>query len=266
MPPAHGGLSLCRTVARANMPCMDNAIDVIAQRMRDASHVLVLTGAGVSAESGVPTFREAQTGLWAKYDPLELATPDAFKENPERVWAWYRWRKDLVRRVRPNAAHRAIARWERVLPRLTVVTQNVDGLHQSAGLDAVIELHGSLASARCAGCNTRLDWDAVPDDPLPRHECGAVLRPDIVWFGEALPETAIEQAMDAARSCDLCLAVGTSGVVYPAAAIPQVAARVGAFLIEINPEATPLSAVADLHVRQPAATTLAAVDAALGIA
>jgi NAD-dependent deacetylase len=242
---------------------MDSAIDAIAQRMRDARHVLVLTGAGVSAESGVPTFREAQTGLWAKYDPLELATPEAFAESPERVWAWYRWRKDLVRRAQPNPAHRAIARWQRVLPRLTVVTQNVDGLHQAAGLDAPIELHGSLASARCAGCGERMDWDAVPTDALPRHTCGALLRPDIVWFGEGLPQAALDSAMDAARGSELCLAIGTSGVVYPAAAIPQVAAQSGAFLVEINPQSTPLSAHADLHLKQPAGEALTALDASL---
>lgn len=245
------------------MPRMDNTIDIIAQRMRDASHVLVLTGAGVSAESGVSTFREAQTGLWATFDPLELATPEAFKENPARVWAWYRWRKDLVRRVQPNAAHRAIARWQRALPQLSVVTQNVDGLHQAAGLEAVIELHGSLASARCTGCDARIAWDAVPDDPLPRHACGAMLRPDIVWFGEALPQAAIDRSMEAARQCDLCFAVGTSGVVYPAAALPQVAAQTGAFLVEINTETTPLSALADLHLQQPAAMALSLLDAAM---
>jgi NAD-dependent deacetylase len=241
----------------------DHAVSELAHRIAAARHLLVLTGAGVSAESGVPTFREAQTGIWARYDPHELATPAAFAAHPERVWAWYRWRKELVRRVQPNAAHFAIARWQRSLPRVTVVTQNVDGLHQAAGCEAVTELHGSLATVRCAGCGARLDWDDAAPDPVPMHACGAPLRPDIVWFGEAVSAEGMDTALGAAGDCDLCLVAGTSGLVYPAAAIPQVAQRMGAFVVEVNPEPTPLSDHAALRVRLPAAVALAKVEALL---
>lgn len=237
-----------------------DGLATLAQRLFGARHVLVLSGAGLSAESGVPTFREAQTGLWARYDPLQLATPEAFAEHPERVWAWYRWRKTLVERASPNAAHLTIAAWSKRRARLTVATQNIDGLHQRAGLAAPIELHGSLARVRCTGCGTRLDWEQAPPDPRPRHGCGALLRPDVVWFGEALPAAELEAALAATRDCDLCLAIGTSGVVYPAAALPRLAAQHGAFVVEINPEDTPLSAQADLCIRLPAAVALAALE------
>lgn len=244
---------------------MDDAstLGEVASRLRTARRVLVLSGAGLSAESGIPTFREAQTGIWARYDPLQLATPEAFVEDPMRVWAWYRWRKDLVRRARFNPAHAVIAAWAKRWPGMTVATQNVDGLHQAAGLADPIELHGSLATARCTGCGERIDWDAVPLDALPRHGCGALLRPDIVWFGEALPEAALARAEAAARECEVCMAIGTSGVVHPAAGLPLAAVRSGAWLVELNPADTPLSALADIRLRGSAAAMLTALDARL---
>ncbi|HRQ65501.1 MAG TPA: NAD-dependent deacylase [Xanthomonadaceae bacterium] len=241
----------------------DPDIASVVTRLRSARHVLILTGAGVSAESGVPTFREAQTGLWAQFDPHQLATPDAFARDPARIWAWYRWRKELLRRAQPNDAHRVIAAWQTRWPQMTVVTQNVDGLHQAAGLREPLELHGSLARARCSGCDMRIDWDDVPDDALPRHACGALLRPDVVWFGEMLPHDTLERAMAAAEDCDLCLAIGTSGVVYPAAALPQVARQSGAFVVELNPESTPLSDVAALCLRMPAGAGMRALQETL---
>ena len=203
--------------------------------LREARHVAVLTGAGVSAESGIPTFREAQTGLWARFDPTELATPQAFARNPRLVWEWYVWRRQLVSGAEPNPAHLALARLERLVPRLTLITQNVDGLHARAGSSAPIELHGSLARVRCSVEGTR--YSSWPDDgplPPPCPGCGAYLRPDVVWFGEALPEQALAEAWAAAGSCDLLLSIGTSGQVYPAAALPDVAARAGATVAVIN--------------------------------
>jgi NAD-dependent deacetylase len=205
-------------------------------RLRAARHVAVLTGAGVSAESGIPTFRDALTGLWARYRPEDLATPEAFARDPALVWSWYEWRHGLVARAEPNSAHRALARLESLVARLTLVTQNVDGLHQRAGSSAVWELHGSLLRARCSGgCAGRGPWPAGHDRPLPCRRCGAPLRPDVVWFGEPLPEQAITAARDAARACDVFLSVGTSNLVEPAASLPWMAARAGALVLVVNP-------------------------------
>jgi NAD-dependent deacetylase len=200
--------------------------------------VTVLTGAGVSAESGIPTFREALTGLWARFSPEDLATPEAFARHPRVVWEWYRERREMVLRAEPNAAHRALARLERVpgAPRATILTQNVDGLHQRAGSTDVVELHGSLLRARCEREGTVVERWKEPDDPPPRCAgCGARLRPDVVWFGEMLPEGALRRAMSAATACDAFLSVGTSNVVEPAASLPWAAAAAGAPVIVINP-------------------------------
>lgn len=203
--------------------------------LRTARHVAVLTGAGVSAESGIPTFREAQTGLWARFDPTELATPQAFARNPRLVWEWYAWRRQLVSRAEPNPAHVALARLEGLVPRLTLITQNVDGLHARAGSTAPIELHGSLARVRCSAEGTRYtSWPEAEPIPPPCPACGAYLRPDVVWFGEALPEQALADAWAAAQGCDLLLSIGTSGQVYPAAALPDLAYRAGATVAVIN--------------------------------
>jgi NAD-dependent deacetylase len=199
--------------------------------------VCVLTGAGVSAESGVPTFREAQTGLWSKYDPLELATPEAFERDPELVWRWYRWRRDLVARAAPNAGHHALAELQSLVPRLTLVTQNVDGMHQRAGSRDVIEFHGNIFANRCFADGRIVDADAgdgVPTCP----DCGGYLRPGVVWFGEAIPEDALHAAFAAAADCDVFLSVGTSSLVYPAAGLADIARESGAVTIEVNPNPT----------------------------
>lgn len=209
--------------------------DDLVAALRGARHVAVLTGAGVSAESGIPTFREAQTGLWARFSPEELATPQAFRRNPRLVWEWYAWRRGLVAGAEPNAGHHALARLERLVPRLTLVTQNVDGLHARAGSAGPIELHGSLARSRCvAGCGVFTRWDEAADPPPPCPACGAHLRPDVVWFGEALPRAALERAWAAAEGCDLFLSVGTSGLVEPAASLPRAAYAAGAVVAVIN--------------------------------
>ena len=205
--------------------------------LRNARHVCVLTGAGISAESGVPTFRDAQQGLWARYDPHQLATPEAFEENPQLLWRWYRWRRELVAAAEPNPGHLALARLAELVPRLTLVTQNVDGLHQRAGSRGVIEFHGNLFDDRChaEGCIIMHDQQVeVPVCP----NCGANLRPGVVWFGEAIPETALNESFAAAADCDIFLSVGTSSLVYPAAGLADLARENGATVAEINPEPT----------------------------
>ena len=205
--------------------------------LRDARHVCVLTGAGVSAESGVPTFREAQNGLWSQYRAEELATPEAFLADPVLVWRWYRWRRDLVAEAEPNPGHYALARLAELVPRMTLVTQNVDNLHQRAGSGGVIEFHGNIFTDRCFGdgsVQVADDSTAVPVCP----ECGSNLRPGVVWFGEAIPEAALETSCEAAADCDVFLSVGTSSQVYPAAGLADLARDNDAVLVEINPQPT----------------------------
>jgi NAD-dependent deacetylase len=212
----------------------------LLERLRDARHVCVLTGAGVSAESGVPTFREAQQGLWARYDPMELATPEAFQRDPELVWRWYRWRRELVSQAEPNAGHRALAELQDLVPRLTLVTQNVDGLHQRAGSRDAIEFHGNIFATRCfARCieNRIVDCEDATDVPTC-PECGALARPGVVWFGEGIPEMALNASFAAAADCDVFLSVGTSSIVYPAAGLVTIAQEAGAMTIEVNPNPT----------------------------
>jgi NAD-dependent deacetylase len=210
-----------------------------------ARHIVVLTGAGVSAESGVPTFRGTD-GLWRRHRAEDLATPDAFARNPQLVWEWYDWRRQLIATRRPNPAHEAIATLETRAREFLLVTQNVDGLHRQAGSRRLVELHGSLWRVRCVAEGTVTENREVPLPSLPPHcACGALLRPDVVWFGEALPAGAIRQANDAAESCDAMLVVGTSALVQPAASLPMIAKAHGAYVVEVNLERTPLSAVAD---------------------
>ena len=209
----------------------------LVQRLREAHWVVALTGAGISAESGIPTFREAQTGLWAQYDPQELATPQAFRRNPRLVWDWYAWRRGLVARAAPNPAHRALVEIERLVPRFTLITQNVDSLHQRAGSLNVIELHGNISRVRCFDEGRVVEAWAETDEPPPGcPRCGAMLRPDVVWFGETLPHAELAAAHTAAQGCDLFLAIGTSGVVEPAASLPFLALRSGAAVAIVNPE------------------------------
>jgi len=212
--------------------------------LRTAQRVVVLTGAGTSAESGVPTFRDAQTGLWARYDPKELATPEAFKRNPRLVWEWYSWRRELVMQAKPNPGHLALVKMQAQVPELILITQNVDGMHQRAGNQQVIELHGNLTRSRCAGYLVE-SWPPTEEVPPPCPHCGGPLRPDVVWFGEPLPAEALHQAIAILRECDIILSIGTSSIVQPAASLPYEGLEYGAKLVEINPEKTPLTP--DVH-------------------
>src|SRR5262245_45589091 len=186
----------------------------LLELLRRASRVAALTGAGISAASGIPTFRDAQTGLWARFRPEELATPAAFRRDPQLVWDWYEWRRGLVARAAPNAGHRALARLQARLPAFVLITQNVDGLHQRAGSRTVIELHGNIARNKCFAEDLVVDqWDPSARPPrCPR--CGASLRPDVVWFGEALPAQALAAAEAAAQDCEVFFSIGTSALVF----------------------------------------------------
>jgi len=230
-----------------------------AQQLRRARSVVVLTGAGISAESGIPTFREAQTGLWARFDASELATPEAFERDPQLVWSWYAWRRRLVREAQPNPGHFALTELETRVAQFTLVTQNVDGLHQRAGNRRVIEYHGSLMRTLCSREGITIA-DAVEDETLPRcHRCGAPGRPGVVWFGELIPAEALECSASAARECNVFMSVGTSSLVYPAAGLAEAALRAGAYVIEVNPAATPLTRLADAVLRGPSGTVLPAL-------
>lgn len=228
----------------------------------EARHIAVLTGAGVSAESGLPTFRDATDGLWARYDPMTLASPEAFAEEPGLVWAWYLRRAQLIRRVEPNAGHRALADLERT-HQVTLITQNVDDLHERGGSSDVAHLHGGLFEYRCFDCGRSFtDPVEIPDEINERVEpprcpgCAGRIRPGIVWFGEMLPRQAIDHAIKACTNCDVMLVVGTSGFVQPAGSLPYLAADAGARVIEVNPQETRLSADLDFCWRATAAQAL----------
>ena len=228
----------------------------VGELFRSASSVLFITGAGISAESGVPTFR-SQGGFWENESLLDLATPQGFARDPRRVWAWYDGRRRQISGCSPNAGHRALERFGRSHPEFRLITQNVDGLHHAAGSAGVILLHGDLFRVRCTKEGTSREDRRVPLPEIPpRCACGALLRPDVVWFGEALPEEAMREATEAARRSEVFLSIGTSAVVYPAAALPEVARQHGAYLVEINIEETPLSPLADEVILGPAADVL----------
>ncbi len=236
------------------------SVERAAKAIAAAGFLCVSTGAGMSAESGVATFRDAQTGLWSRFRPEELATPSAFARDPRHVWAWYRERRERLKRVEPHAGHYALAAWEVRLPRMVVVTQNVDGLHHRAGSKEVVELHGRLDVARCSVCPQRVvGLDDLGEDPRC-PACGERLRPGVVWFGEMLPADALRAARQAALECDVMLVIGTSGVVQPAAGLVELAAERGACVIEINPEETPLSSLARVRLRAGCGEALTAIS------
>jgi len=239
---------------------MAEAVAGAARLLDQASRVLVLTGAGMSAPSGVPTFRGA-TGLWRRYRPEDLATPQAFARDPRLVWEWYGWRRALIAACRPNRGHLALARWMARHEGVTLVTQNVDGLHEEAAArysaPPPVRLHGSIFRVRCLGCGREDDHrdpiDASHLDTLPRcPACGALVRPAVVWFGEVLPGEALRTASTAAAASDVCLVIGTSGTVHPAAAIAHHAASSGAMLIVVDPEETAYDAAADVRLFETA--------------
>ena len=223
--------------------------DEVVRTLRDARHVLVLTGSGASAESGVPTFREAQTGLWEQFDPHELATPDAFHRDPELIWRWYNWRRELVARVKPNPGHYALVRLAELVPKLTLITQNVDGLHQRAGSKDVVEFHGNLFQNRCIS-EDLIVTDSDTSTAVPRCPgCGGFIRPGVVWFGESIPPQALKTAASAVQDCDVFLSIGTSSLVWPAADLAETARDNGAVVIEINLDATTLSERSDHYLQ-----------------
>ncbi|MBN1427801.1 MAG: NAD-dependent deacylase [Anaerolineae bacterium] len=236
----------------------DANIRAAAEAISRAQLIAVSSGAGISKESGIPTFRDAQTGLWAQYDPEQLATPDAFKRNPDLVWSWYVSRHDLVAQCRPNPGHLALVEMEKLVPQLVILTQNVDGLHCAAGSADVVELHGSLGrfkcSADCQGSPTLVDLETIPHDhehAPPCPHCGALIRPDVVWFGEVLSSIGLERAFDVAGNCQVMLVVGTSGMVQPAASFPIEARRAGATVIEVNLTPSQLTPVVDISLQGP---------------
>lgn len=230
---------------------------VLLDKLRRARHIAVFTGAGVSAESGIPTFRDAQTGLWAKYRAEDLATPEAFRRDPDTVWKWYAWRRDLMRDAQPNPAHRAIAQLERLVERVSVITQNVDGLHRTAGSTDVIELHGNIWSNFCFECKKPAQQIADGSEVPPRcAHCDGLLRPGVVWFGEALPQEAWTRAAAILESADMFFCIGTSSLVEPAASLPRYARTAGRTVIQINPEETRHDEIAQHVLRGKAGEVL----------
>lgn len=208
--------------------------------------LVALTGAGVSQESGLRTFRDAQTGLWAQYKPEDLASPEAFVRDPKLIWDWYAWRREAVKGARPNAGHYALVEIEKKFPHFTLITQNVDGLHRMAGSQSLLELHGNIQRVRCSECSANAETWGDDSESVPScEECGGLLRPDVVWFGEPLPRDQLERAVEAARGCDVYFSVGTSGVVQPAASLAYAAKNNGAVLVEINAEPTSLTPKTD---------------------
>ena len=217
-----------------------------------AQRIAVLTGAGVSQESGLRTFRDAQSGLWAQYRPEDLASPEAFARDTKLVWDWYAMRREKVKTVEPNPGHFALVEMAKYVPGFTLITQNVDGLHQKAGSTDVIELHGNIQRVKCCECGEQAHgWDETGADVPNCPSCGGLLRPDVVWFGESLPRAGLESAVQAARLCDVFFSIGTSGLVQPAASLAFAARNRGAVVVEINMEPTPLTEKVDfaLHGR-----------------
>lgn len=220
--------------------------DELIRSLRKAERVAVLTGAGVSQESGLRTFRDAQTGLWSQYKPDDLASPEAFARDPKLVWDWYAWRREAIKGVRPNPGHDALVDMAHHISGFNLITQNVDGLHRMAGSPQVIELHGNIQRVKCSSCGQRIEaWDEADGD-VPRCEsCGGLLRPDVVWFGESLPRAELESAVEAARGCQIFFSIGTSGLVQPAASLAYAARNRGAVVVEVNAESTPLTPKVD---------------------
>jgi NAD-dependent deacetylase len=236
----------------------------VIEILQSSQRVAVLTGAGISAQSGIPTFRQAQTGLWAQYDPTELATPEAFQRNPRLVWEWYTWRRDLISEASPNPGHDALVEMETFYPEFTLITQNVDGFHQLAGSQNVIELHGNIFRTKCSGEDrVILEWPMT--DQIPPHcpDCDGHLRPDVVWFGERLQSQALESAFQSVNSCQVFLSIGTSSLVEPAASLPFMALNKGTPVIEINPQETPLTPSANYFIQQHAGEVLPPLMAAI---
>jgi NAD-dependent deacetylase len=233
----------------------------LVKNIRAAQHFTVLTGAGISAESGIPTFREAQTGLWATYNPEELATPQAFKNNPLLVLNWYKWRRKIVSQANPNPGHFALAKMESIAAikgfQFLLITQNIDGLHQRAGSRKVVELHGNIKRIKCSRCDRYPEIESQNDrETLRCKYCEGFLRPDVVWFGENIPKNTLQTAWQVTKKCDIFFAIGTSAIVQPAAQLPIIALQNGAIVVEINPNETPFTRYATFHFQGPSGIEL----------
>jgi NAD-dependent deacetylase len=233
---------------------ISKAIDIL----KSARSLFVLTGAGISAESGIPTFR-GEDGLWKNYSATELATPEAFERDPELVWEWYHWRQTIILKVMPNPAHYTVTELEKRVDKFLLLTQNVDNLHQRAGTKNVLELHGNIFRARCLACGKIISHEIVPNkevNNLPKCNCGGLLRPDVIWFGEPIPQDIWQHSLEFLSMVEAVLICGTSGVVWPAAAIPDMAKRCGAETIEVNLEPTPISTIVDVSIQGKAGELL----------
>lgn len=239
-------------------------IQVAATKIAETEKLAISSGAGVSKESGVPTFRDAQDGLWKRYDATQLASPEAFMHDPGLVWRWYMYRYDLISAVAPNPGHDALAQLEELVPEMVIITQNIDGLHEQAGSTDIIELHGNIRRSKCfdncLGIPTLVEVTAdqrqAEDPPECPHCAFGLVRPDVVWFGETLPTAALNRAFDVAASCDVMLVVGTSGLVQPAASLPVQAKRRQAYIIEVNPSPSMITPLADLFLEAPSGQIL----------
>lgn len=230
-------------------------VDSAVRILKNAKRLFVLTGAGISAESGIPTFR-GKDGLWKNYSATDLATPEAFNRNPELVWEWYMWRQDIISKAVPNPAHYALVDLENHYESFLLLTQNVDNLHQRAGSKNVLELHGNIFRTRCLKCGRIDNIGNARFERLPYCKCGGLLRPDVVWFGESIPQDVWQKSMEFLSSADAAIICGTSGVVWPAAAIPEIAGNYGVKTIEINLESTPITPVVDISILSPAGKAL----------
>jgi len=240
---------------------LERQIGELVEILRTGPRIAVLTGAGISAESGIPTFR-GKDGLWREFRAEELATPQAFFGNPGLVWQWYDWRRGIIGAKEPHAGHYVLARWERHFPDFVLITQNVDGFHRRAGSRNVLELHGNIWEIRCTREGTIAENTECPFREIPPHcpSCGALLRPNVVWFGESLPSETLEEATAASATCEVMFVIGTSAYVQPAASLPVIAAERGAKVVEINPEPTPLSSTADFSFQAKAGEILPLID------
>jgi len=235
---------------------LESAINRAVEILAKSRNAVALTGAGISAESGVPTFR-GRNGLWSRYKPEDLATPEAFSRNPRLVWEWYKWRMEIVYRAQPNPAHLALRELEDIGVLKCIITQNVGGLDKKAGSKCVVELHGTLWLAKCTNCNYKVEMATPPSTIPPRCPiCGSLMRPDVVWFGEPIPPEVLAIAINYSRECDIMLVVGTSGVVIPAGLLPSIAKSCGAKIVEVNIEESAITSMADVFVKSPAGRVL----------